>query len=305
MADIEQPLLQAVRDLPQPEPGPALDAAILSAAAKRAEEVRKARTVATEVPATILKVPKTRSTLERFSRWLFGDGQTRGHFKQAVAASIIAGIALGIVWQADRENASALPEVAMMEPAPAPTPSPAPSAITQGEALKERLARKAMPPAEKKPAAASATADSIAADTKADKVQLAVASPALPPPAAARGQDRAAEAEPSPAAVSVPAQVAALAPQTEEVAERRVGGVGAAAIAPLAKAVAPSPAQDAAKGQEINAEAEIEAQLKRILDLHHAGKEEEAQRLLSQLRVRYPGGNIDERLRQREKEESK
>lgn len=298
MADIEQPLLQAARDLPQAEPGPALDAVILEAAAKRAEEVRQARTVATEAPAAILKAPKIRSILERFSRWFFGDGEMRGHFGQAIAASIVAGIVLGIVWQADRENAPALPEVAMMAPAPAP------AAITQGEAPKEALARKAMPPTEKKTVEASTTMDSIAAATKADKVQLTTASPAPPSSAAARSRGRVAEVESLPAAEPMPVQAAALAPPMEEAAERRAGDVGTA-VAPLAKPIAPSPMQDAAKAREINGEAEIEAQLKRILDLRYAGKEEEAQRLLSQLRMRYPDGNIDERLRQREKEESK
>ncbi|MDR0777105.1 MAG: hypothetical protein LBE81_10795 [Azonexus sp.] len=304
MADSEQPLLQAARDLPQAEPGPALDAAILGAAAQRAEEVRRARIIATEVLAANPSAVQTRPLLARFSCWLFGDGERHGHFRQALAASIVAGIALGIVWQAERENVPAVSDVAMMEPAPstaAPALEPAPATITQAEAVEEMPARKAMPPAREKPAAVSAMMDSTAVETKVDKVQLAAASPPLPPPPAeARGQDRAAELPP--AAAPMPAPAAPSAPPMEEVAEYRADRSRAAPMA--ARQAAPAPVQEAAKAQEMDAEGEIDAQLKRILELRRAGKEEEVQALLRQLRARYPDGNIDERLRQREKKEN-
>jgi hypothetical protein len=327
MADAE--LLQAARDTQQPAPAPALDAAILNAASQRAAEVRKARTIAAEAPAAIPKTPKTRSLLERFSGWLFGDGETRGHLWQTAAVGVFMGVALGFILQANRETAPAFPEMAMM------TRPPASPAIMQGETPKEEPARRAMPPAEEKPAevpeaaraivseaqaraeaqaerqqqraAASPVrspeaADAIAAEARARteaQYQRAAASPASPPPEAARRQDRAVEAEP----LSVTAPIAAppsrqpMARAAEERADRYSGIAAAPA--------APSPARNAGRsdlaGEE---ETEIDAQLKHILDLRRAGKEEEAQRLLRELRARYPDIDIDERLRQREKEES-
>jgi len=56
--------------------------------------------------------------------------------------------------------------------------------------------------------------------------------------------------------------------------------------------------------EKIQLETEIETELKQLLQLRRAGKEEEAQVLLRQLRERYPNDNIDERLRQLEKEEN-
>ena len=292
MADIEAPLLQAARDLQAAEPDPALDAAILNAAAQRAQQIRQAQPLAA-------KTPKTPSMPERLSRWLFGDEQRRGHFRQALAAAIVAGIALGIVWQAVRAPGPPMPELAMMEP-----PPPPPFEIAPEEAPKEMAERRAMPSAGKRNAQTPATADSIAAKTQADQIQFAAPSPASPPPAATLGRARMMESESLPAAEAMPAP----ATQMEEAAQQRAGGV--AAMAPLARTAAPSPAQEAEKAGEMkanayaNAEAEIETQLKRILDLRRAGKEEEAQELLRQLRARHPEGHIDERLRQREKEQS-
>jgi hypothetical protein len=52
-------------------------------------------------------------------------------------------------------------------------------------------------------------------------------------------------------------------------------------------------------------EKEIETTLKRILELRRAGKKEEAQTLLQQLRERYPDEKIDKRLHKLENEENK
>jgi len=239
----EQSLLQAARDMDQPAPAPALDAAILDAAARRAAQIRAAR-AATASP----------SAWQRLSRWLFGDGERRGHFRQAVAASLVAGVALGLALQVGRETAPASPEAVITKP----PPPAAPAATAQEDA-----SARAAPPVAKKRAEASA-----------DRLrQHAVPSP--PPQAEARQA-----AEPLPAAAPAPA------PARME-----------SQAAPPAGAL-PSPAQDAAKMRET----EIDAQLGRVLELRRAGKDEEAERLLRQLRQRHPDGDIDERLRQREKD---
>lgn len=154
-ADTGQPLLQAARELQQPEPGPALDTAILRAAAERAAEVRKARAEAVTDAITVADLPKTQKTvaasesvrkhsiLERFSRWLLGDGETRGHLGQAVAASVFMGIAVGVVLQAPRENtlSPALSErdIVIMKPEETPTPAAEPPA-TAAEKMQEKAA---------------------------------------------------------------------------------------------------------------------------------------------------------------------
>lgn len=293
MSDIEQPLLQAARDMQQPAPAPALDAAILDAAAQRAAEVRKARTVASEAPAAIPKAPKKRSASDRFSRWLFGDGETRGHLWQTVAVGAFMGIAFGFLLHVNRETASTFPEIAMMEPLPAP------SAIVQREAPEEERAGRAMRFAEEKPAEASARLEAIATEARTDSDQRAAASP-VSPPAETYVQARSREAP----SLLVTAPVASPSPrQMERGAEERAADrYEDTVVATLARRAAPSSAQDAVRAKETDAETEIDAQLKRVLDLRHAGKEEDAQLLLRQLRARYPDIDIDKRLHEMESE---
>jgi len=92
MLEDESTLLQAARDFQQTMPSPALDAAVLSAAAKHAAEIRKP----CAEPAN--PIPPTLSPFKRLSHWLFGNSQKRGHLWQlASAGTFMAVVAIGLV----------------------------------------------------------------------------------------------------------------------------------------------------------------------------------------------------------------
>ncbi|MCL2831357.1 MAG: hypothetical protein FWD77_11595 [Betaproteobacteria bacterium] len=346
-SDVEQPLLQAAREMRQPEPGPALDALILEAAAKRAAEIRQARVEAAASTAPNLpKTPGKSSALERFSRWLLGDGQMRGHLGQAVAASVFIGVAIGLVLKVEQESSLSSPlsesNALIMEP---PPPKVAPPLASPGQAREKNL-DKAMRAAEENRAKTPGTAPQKPKPMEPASVAL----PAQEKEGMARkaamqqkAQDRVAESDaamdtlskpppPPPAAVAFPppspspslpaAKTPAVAPpasleisaQQEETkpayADRNTPATVPATLAPLDRAQTPARSRkadtEATPKMEIHAEidAEIDAQLKRILDLRRAGKKEEAELLLRQLRARYPEANIDESLRRLEREEN-
>ncbi|MDR0247940.1 MAG: hypothetical protein LBI16_06075 [Burkholderiales bacterium] len=338
MADAE--LLQAIRDMPQPEPEAALDAAILDAAAKCAAEVRKARAgVSFSTSPTVLKTRKNRSVFDRFSRWLFGDGETRGHLGQMVAAGVFMGVVLGFVLQANRENvfspALSDKDIAMMKPAPSITtpeetpermmpsgegkipemelqrptsaaPPPMPATLAPVQVEKREVAAAPVAALEVASSARTSSAPEASAKTGiAEETQLAVASPL---PQEVLQKPMSAPAASPMLAMSDSASVLADGVGAEEATASAT--IPAAAPETLAAAsssrvAAPFPARSAARGDLTKEkEAEIDAQLKRVLDLRRAGKKEEAQLLLRQLRARYPDTDIDERLRRRESEKN-
>lgn len=281
MTRAEQALLQAARAMPQPEPAPALDAAILNAAVQRAAEVRRQSQQA---------FPKTSPALERFSRWLLGDGTRRGPFRYALATFLSAGIALGFVLHISRENALA-PDlsgdvITMQSVAPA--------------APEEML--------ESAPVLAEENVAAIMAERKtADYAASSALNKALLSPA------QKADAEMAARRFAIP-QPSALA--TDKEARRAESGspVAAPVTAPMPAARASAPVEAEAHPMEMKAakaatetlvktsDADIDAQLKRILELRRANREEEAGLLLKQLRALYPEANLDERLRQLESE---
>ena len=358
----EQALLQAARAMQQPEPAPALDAAILNAAAQRAAEVRfQAQTdAATEVPTKTLYCryqqvsPKTWPALERFSRWLFGDGEVRGHLRQALATCLVAGIALGFVLHVNRENALAPAlsgDVVAMRPAPpeaAPSlaapeemlePAPVLAEENAAEMAEDRAADKkylaalesksaerqsAIPgslsnvPSPSPSAEAARTFPAREMDAEARSriteksearkwsipassqeasglPQKPVPAPATAPMSAAR--ERSIEMEPAPTAPEIPAPPPA-APSMR-------GGITSseAEKADSNKKIS-IPEQDKRDSKK-TPEADIDTQLRRILALHRAGREKEAEHLLKQLRVEHPNRNIDERLRQLKSRENR
>ena len=318
---VDSELLQAVRELPQPEPKPALDAAILSAAAERAAEIRKARSntvvAATKTPelgrnaADIAQDRKTHSVLERFSRWLLGNGEGRGHLWQTVAASVFIGVTLGFMMQVYQEkelpSGVSKTDLAMLTPPAA-------------EATPPIAAREIMPEdrpafAEKDGAMMEMEAKSLAFKSEAarrESTPLAIPPPASALPAQAplareaREEKRMAE--------EGERYTDRLAAEMPTPAAARARGV-AAAVGAEADARAASPSeptspyearrmQNRAAAERINSETppetEIDTQLKRISELRRDKKEEEAEALLRQLRTRYPGIDIDKRLRQLE-----
>ncbi|MCL2309927.1 MAG: hypothetical protein FWC42_06590 [Proteobacteria bacterium] len=336
MDDVE--LLQAARGMQQPALAPALDAAILNAAAQRAAEVRTARATVASASLSAPKALNVRSAFDRFSHWLLGSSSGHGHLGQMVAAGIFLGVALGLILQANRENifspppsentvAMANPElsVAMPEkttspveekaaeaepprqvstvPATSTTPAPAPmlevkkteaaTSVAIPDASLDATSRARMPSAsETRPQAGIAEEAQPAAASPPPQEALQTSPKPTPIPAPAPSP---VSAKPAPAPVLADRMDAAVAPASPPPAE-------ALAMPPVGAGA--SPAQGATKNEAAKEkEAEIDAQLRHVLDLRRAGKEEEAQLLLRQLRARHPDIDIDERLRQREENE--
>jgi hypothetical protein len=312
LADIEQPLLQATRDLPHPEPNPALDAAILFAAAERAAEVRKARAAAMEAPAAIPKTPKTSSLLERLSRWLFGNGELRGHFGQALAASVLVVVALGLVMQVNREISPGLPksDVAMLTPPEPETALPVEAAEKMQESAAAFVARDR--------AGMEMAASSAALESESDRGRsAALRAPASMEQREAKTEARRTEKDKALAAImptpEMPESALAVEGAKAEVSMMEAAAMPAASPPILGEEsrALQRPASEANRArsmvkeqkigsEEVTTEARIDAQLKRIIELRRDKKEEEAERLLRQLRTSYPDIDIDERLRQRE-----
>jgi len=107
--DTEQQLLKAARDFQKEEPPCAVDAAILRAAAVHTAQARAAATPLqeTQKPALTSAPP---SLLFRLSRWLFGDGQKRGHLWQLAGLGALVGVvAVGLLsWLEFGVSANAL-----------------------------------------------------------------------------------------------------------------------------------------------------------------------------------------------------
>ncbi|MCL2524089.1 MAG: hypothetical protein FWF20_04590 [Betaproteobacteria bacterium] len=313
-ADTGQTLLQAARDLPQPEPGPALDAFILDAAARRAAEIREARAKAAAVLETPPRIRETApSALERFARWLLGTGEMRGHLGQVLAASLVMGLALGIVMQIEQATPPETVPATAQESAKVAT-APA------GQNFTEMAADKAAPMPDQAPAVAALAAEAPkrAARAAANAFDAATPASAPPPPPKARAllrEKNAAPAAPEPAA-EMPQALAEPALRHNEVgvhgvaeARQSLAKPSSHAAPPMSSAPAPAkadalPAAPSAAGA-LTADSDIDAQLKRILDLRRAGKEEEAALLLRELRARHRDANIDERLRRLEDEKNK
>jgi hypothetical protein len=285
MTRAEQALLQAARAMPQPEPAPAMDAAILNAAAQRAAEVRRQSQQA---------FPKTSPALERFSRWLLGDGTRRGPFRYALATFLSAGIALGFVLHISRENALA-PElsgdvITMQAVAPEAAPAAPEEMLESAPVLAEENVAEIM--AERKTAdyaASSALNKALPSPAQKADAEMAARRFAIPPPSALatdREARRAESGSPVAAPVAAPMPAARASAPVEEKAHPMEMKAAKAATDTLVK----------------TSDADIDAQLKRILELRRANREEEAGLLLKQLRALYPEANLDERLRQLESE---
>jgi len=387
MSDItrmEQPLLQAARDLPASEPAPALDAALLGAAASRAAKIRHQRFagIAPSGATPTSKAPEISSALARFARWIFGEGEMPRTLGYALAACAFIGIALGLVLHANRDLSPVFPKgdvVAMQESEPEDMPEAAPAVAAPAVAAPSITTSAAMPEsavlaeergarmAENKAADASVAFEfesarlppeakrSIASpsqlEAEADRPARRLAAPSSPAP---EGGAEAAERE-------APADAAARqrsgrqswrqthGAETREAADSpqnlgSASAVVAPTVAPAATSAPPVPAARASAAAESTSaapapvpaeeyrlsrsagssreeklnkrsiseqesektpEADIDAELKRFLDLRRAGKEEEAELSIKQLRAKYPDHDIDERLRQLEGEERK
>ncbi|MCL2625591.1 MAG: hypothetical protein FWD46_02070 [Cystobacterineae bacterium] len=313
MEKTEQALLQAARNLQQPQPGPALDAAILHAAAERTAEIRRARTSAAVVKTAtaVAQTPPTHSFVQRFSLWLLGKGEIRGHLRQVLAVGACVGVALVLVLNVPWENVGGLPQYAPSEstmavsaaeperwalapvlekdmssfeqklPPPAQPSSPSPPPPVDNNASTGRAKSQPRPPS------SQTGGETVVQETVVEKTH---ASPLPETPSAA-----------PPASQSLSFRVRGEATAQETHVEKP-HALPPPEAKPIALPPPPSPAFRAEGGATIQ-ETDIQKQLENILGLRRAGKEKEARALLRQLYKRYPKSKVEERLRQLESEE--